>query len=55
MDDSDSDSSGGEGVVTNVLLGFASKAHTIDDFSQLGSHPVEVSTKVYMKLANKTQ
>jgi hypothetical protein len=40
MADYDSDSSGAEDVATSVLLGYASKEPTGDDFSQLGGHPV---------------
>jgi len=40
MAEYDSDSSGSEDVATNVLLGYASKEPTSDDFSQLGGHPV---------------
>lgn len=40
MADYDSDSSGAEDIATNVLLGYASKEPTVDDFSQLGGHPV---------------
>lgn len=44
MTDYDSDSSGaGNDIETNVLLGFASKEPTGDDFSQLGGHPVNFS------------
>lgn len=44
MADYDSDSSGaGNDVETNVLLGYASKEPTEDDFSQLGGHPVRVN------------
>ncbi|KAK3075614.1 hypothetical protein LTR53_000952 [Teratosphaeriaceae sp. CCFEE 6253] len=39
MADHDSDSSGAENIATNVLLGYASKEPTLDDFSQLGGHP----------------
>ncbi|KAK4553459.1 hypothetical protein LTR86_009516 [Recurvomyces mirabilis] len=39
MADYDSDSSGAEDVETNVLLGYASKQPTSDEFSQLGGHP----------------
>lgn len=43
MADYDSDSSaGGDDIETNVLLGYASKEPTIDDFSQLGGHPVRL-------------
>jgi pre-rRNA-processing protein TSR4 len=38
--DSDSSLSEGEDVITNVLLGYASKEPTGDDFSQLGGLPV---------------
>ena len=41
MADYDSDSSdGGNDIETNVLLGYASKEPTVDDFSQLGGNPV---------------
>ena len=40
MADYDSDSSGAEDIETNVLLGYASKEPTSDEFSQLGGHPV---------------
>jgi hypothetical protein len=40
MDNYDSDSSAGDDVETNVLLGYASKEPTSDEFSQLGGHPV---------------
>ena len=41
MADYDSDSSGnGEDIETNVLLGYASKEPTGDDFSPLGGQPV---------------
>jgi len=41
MADYDSDSSdGGNDIETNVLLGYASKEPTVDDFSQLGGKPV---------------
>jgi len=40
MADYDSESSGADDIVTNVLLGYASKEPTIDNFSQLGGHPV---------------
>ncbi|TKA78387.1 hypothetical protein B0A55_04728 [Friedmanniomyces simplex] len=39
MADYDSDSSGGNDIETNVLLGYASSEPTLDDFSQLGGHP----------------
>ncbi|EMD00173.1 hypothetical protein BAUCODRAFT_62968 [Baudoinia panamericana UAMH 10762] len=39
MADYDSDSSEADDVATNVLLGYASKEPTSDDFSQLGGHP----------------
>ncbi|KAK1006922.1 hypothetical protein LTR91_003531 [Friedmanniomyces endolithicus] len=39
MADYDSESSGADDIVTNVLLGYASKEPTIDNFSQLGGHP----------------
>ena len=41
--DSDSDSSvDGDEIATNVLLGYASKEPTIDEFSQLGGKPVRL-------------
>ena len=40
MADYDSDSSGADDVETDVLLGYASKEPTTDNFSQLGGHPV---------------
>lgn len=44
MADYDSDSSDedvrGDDIQTNVLLGYASKEATSDDFSQLGGRPV---------------
>lgn len=40
MADYDSDSSGADDVETNVLLGYASKEPTSDEFSQLGGRPV---------------
>lgn len=46
MADYDSDSSGAEDIETNVLLGYASKEPTSDDFSQLGGHPVRILTGV---------
>ncbi|KAK0345132.1 hypothetical protein LTR02_004120 [Friedmanniomyces endolithicus] len=39
MADYDSESSGAGDIETNVLLGYASKEPTIDNFSQLGGHP----------------
>ncbi|KAK3671380.1 hypothetical protein LTR78_008658 [Recurvomyces mirabilis] len=42
MADYDSESSGAEDVETNVLLGYASKEPTSDEFSQLGGHPTWV-------------
>lgn len=42
MDNYDSDSSAGDDIETNVLLGYASKEPTSDDFSQLGGHPVRI-------------
>ncbi|KAI6818913.1 hypothetical protein KC342_g14325, partial [Hortaea werneckii] len=39
MADYDSDSSGAEDVATSVMLGYASKEPTGDDFSQLGGYP----------------
>lgn len=46
MADYDSDSSGAEDVATNVLLGYASKEPTVDEFSQLGGHPVRLCQHV---------
>lgn len=46
MGPNDSDSSDGESesfTTTNVLLGYASKETTEDDFSQLGGYPVRLS------------
>ena len=41
MADYDSDSSGvGDDIETKVLLGYASKEPTSDEFSQLGGQPV---------------
>lgn len=41
MADYDSDSSSGDNdIETNVLLGYASKEETSDEFSQLGGQPV---------------
>ncbi|KAK3706830.1 hypothetical protein LTR37_012509 [Vermiconidia calcicola] len=46
MADYDSDSSaGGDDIETNVLLGYASKEPTIDDFSQLGGLPTWLDGK----------
>ncbi|KAK4496996.1 hypothetical protein PRZ48_011445 [Zasmidium cellare] len=45
MADYDSDSSGAEDIATNVLLGYASKEPTGDDFSQLGGHPTWLDEK----------
>ncbi|KAK3720557.1 hypothetical protein LTR37_003606 [Vermiconidia calcicola] len=46
MADYDSDSSaGGDDIETNVLLGYASKEPTIDDFSQLGGLPTWLDAK----------
>ena len=43
MADYESDSSGaGDDIETNVLLGYAAKEPTGDDFSQLGGLPVGV-------------
>lgn len=43
MADYDSDSSdGGNDVQTEVLLGYASREATGDDFSQLGGRPVRL-------------
>ncbi len=48
MADYDSDSSGSENenndISTNVLLGYASKDPTVDDFSQLGGLPVRAAS-----------
>lgn len=46
MADYDSDSSGAEDVATSVMLGYASKEPTGDDFSQLGGYPVCCSTQI---------
>ena len=46
MAQNDSDSSNGESesfTTTNVLLGYASKEATEDEFSQLGGYPVWLS------------
>ena len=46
MTPNDSDSSDGESesfTTTNVLLGYASKEATEDEFSQLGGYPVWLS------------
>lgn len=40
MADYDSDSSGVDDVETGVILGYAAKEPTGDEFSQLGGHPV---------------
>ncbi|KAI5361542.1 putative programmed cell death protein [Septoria linicola] len=45
MADYDSDSSAGDDIETNVLLGYASKEPTVDDFSQLGGHPIWLDLK----------
>ncbi|EGP83514.1 uncharacterized protein MYCGRDRAFT_77064 [Zymoseptoria tritici IPO323] len=45
MDNYDSDSSAGDDIETNVLLGYASKEPTSDDFSQLGGHPTWLDGK----------
>ena len=46
MADYDSDSSdSGDGIETNVLLGFTSKEPTGDEFSQLGGQPVRQLSK----------
>ncbi|KAF2170636.1 hypothetical protein M409DRAFT_64302 [Zasmidium cellare ATCC 36951] len=45
MADYDSDSSGAEDIATNVLLGYASREPTSDDFSQLGGHPTWLDDK----------
>ena len=50
MADYDSDSSGAEDIATNVLLGYASKEPTGDDFSQLGGHPVRTSTSALKRV-----
>ena len=48
MADYDSDSSGGgEDIETSVLLGYASKEPTGDDFSQIGGQPVRQHSKRY--------
>ena len=48
MADYDSDSSGIEDVETGVILGYASKESTGDDFSQLGGHPVNTTLFVHL-------
>ncbi|EME78053.1 uncharacterized protein MYCFIDRAFT_216963 [Pseudocercospora fijiensis CIRAD86] len=45
MADDDSDSSIGDDIETNVLLAYASKEPTSDDFSQLGGHPIWIDGK----------
>ncbi|KXS97605.1 hypothetical protein AC578_5763 [Pseudocercospora eumusae] len=45
MADYDSDSSIGDDIETNVLLGYASKEPTSDDFSQLGGHPIWIDNE----------
>ncbi|KAK5126269.1 hypothetical protein LTR85_010504 [Meristemomyces frigidus] len=45
MADYDSDSSGAGDVATSVLLGYASKEPTSDNFSQLGGHPTWLDGK----------
>ncbi|KAI7406288.1 hypothetical protein KC332_g8242, partial [Hortaea werneckii] len=45
MADYDSDSSGAEDVATSVMLGYASKEPTGDDFSQLGGYPAWLDDK----------
>ncbi|RMY80465.1 hypothetical protein D0862_12720 [Hortaea werneckii] len=45
MADYDSDSSGAEDVATSVMLGYASKEPTGDDFSQLGGYPAWLDNK----------
>ncbi|KAI6995590.1 hypothetical protein KC360_g7058 [Hortaea werneckii] len=45
MADYDSDSSGAEDVATSVMLGYASKEPTGDDFSQLGGYPAWLDGK----------
>ncbi|KAK5132975.1 hypothetical protein LTR08_008338 [Meristemomyces frigidus] len=45
MADYDSESSGGDDVATNVLLGYASKEPTSDAISQLGGHPTWLDDK----------
>jgi hypothetical protein len=57
MADYDSDSSGTDDVETNVLLGYASREPTSDDFSQIGGHPVRVETtcSVRMRCSSPTR
>jgi pre-rRNA-processing protein TSR4 len=50
MADYDSDSSGTDDVETNVLLGYASREPTSDDFSQIGGHPVRVETTCSVRM-----
>ena len=45
MADYDSDSSDTDDIVTDVLLGYASREPTLDNFSQLGGHPVRFTLK----------
>lgn len=49
MADYDSDSSGIEDVETGVILGYASKEATGDDFSQLGGHPVNLIATLWFE------
>lgn len=52
MADYDSDSSdGGNDFETNVLLGYASKEPTSDEFSQLGGRPVCVNVSRFKSCA----
>jgi len=44
MADYDSDSSNAEDIETGVTLGYATKDATGDDFSQLGGHPVQLTS-----------
>jgi len=44
MSDYDSDSSNAEDIETGVTLGYATKDATGDDFSQLGGHPVQLTS-----------
>ena len=55
MADYDSDSSGIEDVETGVILGYASKESTGDDFSQLGGHPVSRTLFVYLGMYTDIQ
>ena len=45
FEDSDSSEDDLRLTTTNVVLGFASKDPTDDDFSQLGGHPVSTYTE----------